>query len=930
MRKKKTISMLCALALVANLLVGASAFAGQDEAIEDSFEPTAPLEEVVEVEAAEDADETTEETASSPEENAVSVDEEEAEDEGSLPLSILSQEGAASLAPLAASVSLLGAETVAVPGATGGVVNYLVLSVEEDAYTGTTYQLNGIAAVPSLVLDKGTGSSKIIKLAVPAGAAGTVSVTSAGASTNINESVAIGAGVAAPGVLYGTTPLAFSEFFYDVTADVTAVEPTVTSFAAGGAVAEPEFFIAAGTKSGELYPGNVTWANSKNSPAVDAISTATFGDSVHFAVSKAVDLSYSGDDVFTKGAGHAITNIKAVDVAVSFDLLANATLLEAFGEATDQSSAVLEKIEDITWTDASNIYKPKHLFADASWGKRAESVVTAATKSFPTITTTSTSYGGNWTTRQYTVNFDLASANTDAVGFWDNYLDYIYGGYIEEKGTGKREPLVWLQNLFSHKMHTNFDVSINDSIFERFSDFKFPGNFKIVVYAAGFEDIVLDDVHLADYINGSAVIEQGTTFNVSASDSSTWFEDAQLHIQGAAEFNATTARLYKGQVEVNPLFYSFEEDGSEIALSFNAGFFIGDYQGSYTARLVADTDEVKSKPLTFTVNKLVAWPTLSVEDGAQGVSIANNEATPLSVPLNKKVSLSDANLAKSFVLAGRGTVSSVQDLTNTSATVAVTDVIKRDSADDPYYLDASTLTVGHSYRLNLAATNYSVATAPNTYSTTLSYYITVANAQAPGPNTVTDPTTGITVTAAAGIPLEQLVIAEIPNLADVGLGWLKHAERDLSVAYDIHFTSYVLANGETITISFPLKEGVAKDGDTVLVHHGYDVTGQRYEALEPVAANGRVEINASSLSPFALHAGEGGAEDEEDESGSGSGSGSKGSTSSTTPTTGDASGSQLLFTALLFMILGALGLFGVYLRRDTDPRFRPLPRRKNS
>ncbi|MDR2587132.1 MAG: hypothetical protein LBC23_02570, partial [Coriobacteriales bacterium] len=591
MRKKKTISVLCALALVANLVVGASAFAEQGEAAEGSLEPAA-----------------------------------------------------LSLTPLATSVSVLGTDAidVAVPG-TADVVNYVVLSVGDADYANVTYRLGGTEVTPSLVLDKGEGNPKIIKLAVPVGASGNIALVTSGADSDLNTSVTIAAeGVAEPSVpyyVYGETPMAFSEFFHDATAGVTAVEPTTTSFVAGGTEAEPELFIAAGTKSGTLYPGGISWATSSNQPAVDAISTATFGDSAHFAVSGAVDLNYSGADITTKAEGHAITRITAVDVAVNFDLLANATLLGELNEATDQSTAVLAKIADITWAAAADIYKPKYLFTDASWGKRDEDVVTAAGKTFPAITSTSTTYGTNWTTRQHTVNFSMTGlTNTD---FWNNYLEYIYGGYIED-ANGHREPLVWLQNLFSHRGHTNFDVSINDSIFERFSDLSFAGDFKIVVYAAGFEDIVLDDVHLADYINGAATIEQGTTFNVSPSDNSTWFEDAQLHIQGAASFNAAAARLLKGQVEVDPSLYSFEQDGSEIVLSFNAGFFVGNYQGSYTVRLVADTDDVKSKPLTFTVNRLVDWPTLNITGGAQGV--ANDENTPLNVPINKTVTLNNADL----------------------------------------------------------------------------------------------------------------------------------------------------------------------------------------------------------------------------------------------------------------------------------------------
>jgi hypothetical protein len=121
----------------------------------------------------------------------------------------------------------------------------------------------------------------------------------------------------------------------------------------------------------------------------------------------------------------------------------------------------------------------------------------------------------------------------------------------------------------------------------------------------------------------------------------------------------------------------------------------------------------------------VPWPSLSAEDGAQNVSNANAVASPIKVQPSKKVSISNEALAKAILTSGRGTISSVSDLTDPSVTVAVADVLKRNSASDPYYIDTSALTLGHKYQLNLVASNYAVKTAGSTNSTILSYFISI-------------------------------------------------------------------------------------------------------------------------------------------------------------------------------------------------------------
>jgi LPXTG-motif cell wall-anchored protein len=950
MKMKKVVATLCAFAMTANLFVGALAIAEEptsttagldlptfaeefaaSQATENTPAPV-PLIEAVESSPAATATDANGVEAV----DAVEADEdEEAEGTGFTPLV---------LAPLAnTTVSLKGNYAVTVPNSTN-VVNYVLLEVTDtsDEYASVSYTVNGTPTTPTVVATD-AGHATYVKLEVPAGVSGTgIAVATTNAASNLSTTVNIAsAGIAAPSSpLYGTVAMNFSEFFYDVTASITAVQPTTTSFAANGTVASPTSFIAAGTKSGNLYPGGISWATSSGQLAVDAVSTATFGDSVHFSPSKALRVNYQ-NAITEKGEGHAITGIKAVEVGVSFDLLANASLLEQASEETAQSTAVLEKIANITWIDADEVYKAKYLFPNASWGARdADAVNDNVADSFPALTTTPVSYGGNWTIRQLTANFNLADAGLDGAGFWDNYLEYIYGGYIED-GSGHRQPLVWLQNLFSHKGHQNFDVSINNELFSRFDSLTFPGSFKVVVFAQGFEDVVLQNVHLASFINSDASIEQGTVFHVDPTDNATWFEETgnghQLHIQGFTSFNAQGASLSKGSTPVETFKYSIEKPDSEVAVTFDPSFFTGDYQGSYTLRLVADTNDVKSKPLNFTVNKLVDWPTLNVEGGPQGVATANVENTPLSVAKNQKVTLSNADLAKTLVLSGRS-VSAIQDLTASAAVTPVANVIKHDG-NEPYYLDLSTLTAGHTYRFTLLTGNYSVATGQGSYSTSLVYYLTVTEPTTPNNNpvSVTDTATGIVVTASPNIPLNELTITKLTNLEAAGLSWLKHGSRDLISAFEIHFATYQLAQDETLSISFPIDGAVASAGDKLLIHHGYDVAGKNFEEFEPTVANGRVEITVSSLSPFVVHAVGGSS----NTGGGGTGSTTGGSigtgsdTGTGIPATGDTTSSQLLLMAILFVALGSLMLLKSRMHRaifqhSTSPHFKPIPRRKNS
>lgn len=602
--------------------------------------------------------------------------------------------------------------------------SYFLLEVTNGDFEAGRYTINDVAVTPTPVLIDGT-AARYIKIEVPAGlTSAALKVTEKGV-TVLSETKSVAAGVAAPATVYGEKPLAFSAFYHDVTAGVTAEQPASTSFDAAGTVASPASFITAGTRSGTVGEP-ATWANSDSGAKVDAISSATYGDSVHFIPTGNLDINYA--DATTKADGNRVTGITAVGVGVSFDLIANARLLASAGSATAQSTAVLAQLTGITWKAEASIYKAKFLFPDASWGPRVD-VTATAVQPFKPVTTVSSLYGNTWTVREAQVNFNLGA--TDGTTFWNDYLEYLYGGYVENTVTHARQPLVFLQNIFTHRGHTNIDVSLNDTLFSRIGTLGFPGDYKIVLYAAGYEDIVVDSVHLAAYSNGNALIEQGTAFNVSPTDQTTWFENKNLHIQQVdpatlAGFNPANVSVLKGTVPLSTSLYSISVDGSEIEVSFADAFFSGDYQGSYTINLVANTADVVSKPLAFTVNRLVTRPTLDIRSGAAG-AVASTEGTALVATTANLVDFSNADLARSLQTSGRSP-STIVDITAGNASVAVGTVLKRDNAADPYYLDLSTLTVGHTYRVSAVTTNFSVQTgsSPATYATTLTYYLTVS------------------------------------------------------------------------------------------------------------------------------------------------------------------------------------------------------------
>jgi hypothetical protein len=713
------------------------------------------------------------------------------------------------------------ATAVDVPGGSD-VVNYLLLSVDSaDDYTTGTYTIDATTpdnasevVIATPVLKNASDEVICVKVPVPAGVtAGSIIVNDGAEVLNATFTADV-AGVAAPTTVYGDVPMGFAEFNHAITADISTVEPSDTFFKEGEAVAVPEQFIASG--------GRGDWPTTGSQAAVDVISTATYGDSVHYVPSANLALNYENPQ--TKAPGNEVTGIKAVEVGVSFDLLANATLLDAAGAATEQSAAVLAKAAALTPKAETDIYKAQYLFADASWGAREATVHTGnnaadVVSPWRATTTTPTLYNNTWTAREVQISFDMTGI--DGTAFWNNYLEYLYGGYIENTDTGAREPLVFLQNIFTHRGHTNIDVSINDLLFSRFSALDFPDdNFKVVLYAQGYEDIVAEGIAFSAINDGSVTIEQGATLNVKPNDDSTWFEDNALHIQGIDFANlvdyAASATLNKGSEAVDTNLYSFSVQDTELELLVDDAFFTGAYQGAYTIKLAADTDTVISKPLTLAINKWLDRPTLSTAAGAP--SAADSDENALEATIGDTVSFSSDEYARAIVASGRGAVSSIVDVTTDNAAITAGDVIKRASGADPYTLDLSTLTVGHTYQLSLITTNISTGETPET---TAVYYITIV---APALEAELVSTAATPVSLLNGTVANYLLIEVTGGDYAAGVYTINDGTRDITVS-----ATPVLTDGDAVAyVKVPVPAGVTAGTLTVTINNPIPVLSEAF------------------------------------------------------------------------------------------------------
>ncbi|MDR1134694.1 MAG: S-layer homology domain-containing protein [Clostridiales Family XIII bacterium] len=633
-------------------------------------------------------------------------------------------------------------------------VNYLLLSAT-GSYTACDYSIDGSAVTPTPVLTD-NNKTTLFKLAVPAGTTDGKLLVKQGVRTIINNASFsfAAAGTAAPETLYGTAPMDFSELYYDVTANKAnpgsvSDKPAVTSFDRAGTVTAPTLFIAEGTRTGgaggTAYP---TYINGDDDLAkVDVISSATYGDSVHFAPSQSMELNY--DDPTTQGAEHAIVGVQKVETAVNFDLYANAVILQAAGRGTAQTAAVVAKMAnfeteytefaDKTIKDAAGnasalgVYKVKYLLNDGNWGKRVTANAAAAKDLLYPIADPTVSYGVTWGDKVISFNFVAKPDGTpvDSDALWSEYFDYIYGGYVEDS-EGNIEPLVFLQNLFTHLHHTNVEAAISPSRFSRLKDLKSPDNYKVTIFAYGFEDIEFSNIPVADYGNSEAVIEQGASFDIKLGDTSTYFEDKHLHITGlGAEYleayNPEDGKIFKGSVALDPALYTISKSEGEIEVSFKDAFFVEGLQGSYSIKLQEDTEGLVSKAIAFTVNSLIARPTLLLPGAAAGVA-ADAEATAAeAVQGSGLIAIQNEAFAKALTLSGRGSFGQIRDITAGTGAEALGDAVVRADANSPYAinLSSSKFVEGHTYEISLISANFKWQPATGAAATSFVYYVKI-------------------------------------------------------------------------------------------------------------------------------------------------------------------------------------------------------------
>ncbi|MDR1130974.1 MAG: hypothetical protein LBL15_00955 [Oscillospiraceae bacterium] len=600
-------------------------------------------------------------------------------------------------------------------------VNYALLDVPGGS-DGYTYEIGGTAAAASRVLGK-SGAS-LYKVELPAGSSGgTLTAVYNGTQRASYDVTFTAAGAAAPKTLYGVVPMKFSEFFHDVTGDKVPDAPDTTVFAQGGTVAVPELFIAQGTRSGNL--GTPTYAQAKELPLVDVISSATFGDtSVHFVPD--ANLTNNGDRMHPD-ANFAVTGITNAEVGVSFDLYANAKLLDAAGQATAQSANVLAAlrqftlISTVTKTGAIlgtngqsvnnlGVYRVKYLLTDGNWGGRVSPTDGAAktVKALPggdafSAEAETVTYGGTWgdkVTGYVIDNLETQYAGND---YWTNFANYFYGGYITDED-GNTEPLVILQNLFTHMAHTDFDIAVSPSRFARFGSLKPYGTYQVKILAWGFRDLDFE-IALKDFINGSAALSGAASVQVPNTGS-----PLVLTVTGVDSFDAQSAVLNKGAAAVDTAGYSLSETAGTVTLTLAPSLLTGSYQGAYTLTLAADTSTVASKQISFTLIN-PARPLLTTDSGLSG-GADGTQGSPFSVAQAAGVLYFDsADFAASLVTAGR----SVSSVTPSGGGQAVAGAFKNGGAGTPYHIDLSVLTRGTTYAVTAISTGFNTQT----------YYITV-------------------------------------------------------------------------------------------------------------------------------------------------------------------------------------------------------------
>jgi Zn/Cd-binding protein ZinT len=707
-------------------------------------------------------------------------------------------------------------------------VNYALLSVTTGDYASGAYSVNDAAATPSKVLADGS----LIKLPIPDGVReAEINITQNGRTVLTANLEFDEAGAAAPDTLYGTVPMTFSAFFHDITANIDAIEPTDTAFAANGSVAVPIKFITQGTRAKADGLSSLTYAEGDRLDKVDVISSATYGDSAHFVPNG--NLTLDGSDRTQKtNPNAAVTGIAKVEVGVSFDLYANALLLEAAGRATAQSENILKIMDDFEVSE-SRIYKPKYLFPDGSFGKRAETALNEnAVKPLPgtEVDTDDVTYGGNWGDKVTGVTFGVLELEYAGGSYWDNFAEYLYGGYIEDS-EGNREPLVFLQNIFSHRGHTDFDIAVSPSRFARFSNLKTPDTYTVHVYAYGFEDIEAE-FYMKDYVNGGLAIDTASYQTAPNGP------DKDIFITGIDEFDAydpAAFALTKGGAAVSSGNYAVvKETDGKLKLTLKSALFQGAFQGAYTVNILPDTDTVASKALSFTLVKTIDRPqlTLNSDRGSDGVNA--DETNPIEVKkTDGKLYFTNDEFASALITSGRSGYTSIKEYGSNAAATAIGAAAARENGAGPYYLDlsAAAFAAGKTYVITANATGFVAQT----------YYVKVAPREladwAGTWNAFTNYLDAAAVTKVFTEAYEELTTAQ-----KVAIGQIAGAPINSAVALKAVFASIIDANVSAAAIS----------GNTLTLY-----TGGAFDS------NGTISGNATSQTIATAYVWDGDIPDEE-------------------------------------------------------------------
>ncbi|MDR1204114.1 MAG: S-layer homology domain-containing protein [Peptococcaceae bacterium] len=602
-------------------------------------------------------------------------------------------------------------------------VNYVLLSVTAGSDANCTFALDG----ETLTATRVNTSGSLVKVELPAGPTGGVFTAALrqNGRTLLSRELSFAPGAAAPKTLYGETSMTFSEFFHDITADIDAVLPAATTFAAGGTAAVPEKFITQGTRTGNN--GTMTYADGDKLEKVDAVSSATYGDTVHFMPEGNLVLRTGPDGRMATHADNAIIGVKKVQVGVDFDLYVNAKLLEGSGRGTAQSANVAAKVEQagftvvrkayasdptvsaagVTVAAAPEFYAVKYMLTDGNWGKRIVLNPSVA-KALPgtALETEEPAYGGNWGDKVSGVTHGALQAEYAGANYWDNFAEYLYGGYIEDS-SGHTEPLVFLQNLFSHRMHEDFDIAISPSRFARLGRLNASDTYKVTVFAYGFKDVETE-ISFTGFVNGASRIEGATAFAVAEGGAPISFN--VLDMDNAGALNLSGAALFKGTAAVNPSDYQLTRDGQAVKVTLNTSLFTGSFQGSYTLRLVPNTDAVTSKDLTFSLTKLMPRPQLRVDEFAEGHDAT--EAAPLFAVKGSKLYFTHDDFAAGVITAGRSGYSTIKPASAEGAGTTVGDALARaggpNGAGNPYYIDlgSSQFEEGNTYVLTIYSTGF--------------------------------------------------------------------------------------------------------------------------------------------------------------------------------------------------------------------------------